>query len=83
MYETLLKRWKTGTIHYVLKAAVVAHIDAQEQEAMGPGFVLKASRVKVKVKKNKSKTGTLQYTLWFLILISMYGGKKLWGRASF
>ena len=42
-YETLLKRWKTGTLHYVLKA-VVAHIDAQEQEALGPGFVLKASR---------------------------------------
>ena len=55
MYETLLKRWKTGTLQYILKA-VVAHIDAQEQEAMGPGFVLKASRVKVKVKKNKSKS---------------------------
>ena len=31
-------------LHYILKAAVVAHIDAQEQEAIGPGFVLKASR---------------------------------------
>ena len=42
MYQTSLKRWKTGTLQSILKA-VVAHIDARGQEAIGPGFVLKAS----------------------------------------
>ena len=47
MSETLLKRWKTGKLHYVLKA-VAAHIDAREQEAVGPGFVLKTYQALLK-----------------------------------
>ena len=50
MYKTSLKRWKTGTLQYILKA-VVAHIDARGQEALGPGFVLKASRAQGTGKK--------------------------------
>ena len=63
MYETLLKRWKTGTLHYVLKA-VVAHIDAQEQEALGPGFVLKASRARGRKEMLSSSRGNRTSQPW-------------------